>query len=206
MIFVLPVTMRAILNAASLASVPEVAKKNLFKPRGRTSINSFASSARTSVAYPGPTNASFSACSLIESMTARFLWPSVTHMSCAEKSRYFTPFASTKWQPSASTTCSGDQPFWRRHVPYVYRAVKSFTSADDNFSVEAMRGGSFFRSRDGNCAPIMAKIASKAKAEGRRAGSGESEPERAALGDLPAMGENPPLRSGRAHASQHQTK
>ena len=37
MILVLPVYMRAILKAASLASVPLVAKKNLFSPSGSTS-------------------------------------------------------------------------------------------------------------------------------------------------------------------------
>ena len=46
MIFVLPVYMRAILKAASLASVPEVVKKNLLNPFGSISTKSCDSSAR----------------------------------------------------------------------------------------------------------------------------------------------------------------
>ena len=53
MILLLPVYMRAILTAASLASVPEVVKKNLLSPSGRTSRSNSLSSARTSVAKPG---------------------------------------------------------------------------------------------------------------------------------------------------------
>ena len=41
---------RAILNAASFASVPEVVKKNLFNPAGNTSSSSFKSYARAVVA------------------------------------------------------------------------------------------------------------------------------------------------------------
>jgi hypothetical protein len=54
MILVFPVTIRAILNAASFASVPEVAKKNLSNPFGNTSSKSLLNSARASVANPGP--------------------------------------------------------------------------------------------------------------------------------------------------------
>jgi hypothetical protein len=42
--------MRAILKAASLASVPEVVKKNLVRLEGRTSVRTLLSSARAVVA------------------------------------------------------------------------------------------------------------------------------------------------------------
>ena len=42
MILFLPVYMRAILKAASLASVPEVVKKYLMSPLGKTSVKQFA--------------------------------------------------------------------------------------------------------------------------------------------------------------------
>ena len=50
MILLFPVTMRAILKAASLASVPLVAKKNLSSPAGRTSSSFALSRARAEVA------------------------------------------------------------------------------------------------------------------------------------------------------------
>ena len=50
MILVLPVYMRAILKAASLASVPLVVKKNFSRPVGSTSSSSLLSSARVVVA------------------------------------------------------------------------------------------------------------------------------------------------------------
>ena len=50
MILDLPVYMRAILKAASLASVPEVVKKKRLRFAGRTSSRSLESSARGVVA------------------------------------------------------------------------------------------------------------------------------------------------------------
>ena len=44
---------RAIFTAASLASVPEVAKKNFSSPLGSTSSKNWLNSARTSVAWTG---------------------------------------------------------------------------------------------------------------------------------------------------------
>ncbi len=58
--------------AASLASVPEVAKKNLSSPFGITSRSLRASSARTSHVYAGLMNASFFAWAQMASMTAWF--------------------------------------------------------------------------------------------------------------------------------------
>ena len=53
MILFLPVNMRAILKAASLASVPLVVKKNLVRPAGRTSRSFSLRRARALVAKPG---------------------------------------------------------------------------------------------------------------------------------------------------------
>ena len=117
MILYFPVTRRAILKAASFASVPLVVKKNFSSPLGMTSRRSFASSARTSQAKAGERKAIFRACSAIDSMTALLPCPRFEHMSWLEKSRYFFPFASVKWHPSMETTWSGLQPFWNRQVP-----------------------------------------------------------------------------------------
>ncbi len=55
MILLLPVYILAILNAASFASVPLVAKKNFSSPAGNTSSSLALSFARAVVAYPGAT-------------------------------------------------------------------------------------------------------------------------------------------------------
>ena len=117
MILCLPVYMRAILIAASLASVPEVVKKNFDKPLGNTCSSSLVSSARAVVVKPGATNASSSACALIASITARLPCPRFEQMSWLDRSRYFFPLESVKCEPSAETTCSGLKPFCRRQVP-----------------------------------------------------------------------------------------
>ena len=96
MIFVLPVYIRAILNAASFASVPDVVKKNFVSPSGNTSSSNWLSSARASVAYAGDAYTSASACSAIARITAGFLCPKFTHISCADKSRYRFPTPSVK--------------------------------------------------------------------------------------------------------------
>ena len=102
MILFFPVYIRAILKAASLASVPLVAKKNFSSPAGNTSSSFALNLARADVAYTGPINASSLACSAMDSTTRGFLCPRLTHISCALKSRYRLPAPSVIQQPSAS--------------------------------------------------------------------------------------------------------
>ena len=86
MILFLPVTMRAILKAASLASVPLVAKKNFSRPAGRTSSSLALSRARAVGGVDRPDEGQFARL-LGDGLRprARFLWPRLTHMSCARE-------------------------------------------------------------------------------------------------------------------------
>jgi hypothetical protein len=82
--------------AASLASVPEVVKKNLSMPLGTTSSIFTDSLARTSHAYAGPMKASSRAWAQMASTTAWFWWPRLEHTSCADMSSQRLPDASQK--------------------------------------------------------------------------------------------------------------
>jgi len=97
-ILVLAVTIPRDLERRFVGFRPRRGEKE-FVQSTRQHFHQFAclNSARMVVAQPGP-NISQVACLILNRLNHRLvsLWPSVTHISCAEKSRYFFPSASVK--------------------------------------------------------------------------------------------------------------
>ncbi len=114
--FVRPLATRAILSAASFASVPEVEKNRWSTPGGRTVRSASESSALGPVANPGAAYGSSRAWRAIASWTARLEWPRFVATSWLEKSRISRPSSVQNVDPSARVTTSGAQPPWRRQV------------------------------------------------------------------------------------------
>src|SRR5699024_9535661 len=106
-----PPARRAILNAASLASVPEF-EKNTADPSGRSRISCsfsarpiWAGEVKKFEMWP-----SVLACSAIAAVQAGWAWPSALTAMPASRSRYFLPDASQTYEPSPRTRSSWGEP------------------------------------------------------------------------------------------------